>query len=109
MKQTKLSKQQKKIIMILGKNYYESKKKGRSPGVHRIKLKREATNTPSRHYIDWKPMTNSARASATRSLKRLRKRGVIKQVSVSIGYHNEHTLTKEGIKTYKELKKEKNK
>lgn len=107
-KQTKLSKQQKKIIMILGESHDKAKKKGFSGGVKRIELKRKATDTPGAIELrlsTYKPMTNSANASVTRSLKSLKKRGLV-DAGKAVSF-NKHTLTEEGRMIYKGLKKTK--
>lgn len=95
MNQKKLSKQQKKIILILGKNYDGSKQ-----GVELTKLKRQIANL-----ID-EPMTNSVNASVTRSLTRLKERGIIKHSENTL-FSDHYMLSEEGLQIYKNLKGQK--
>ena len=106
MEQTKLSKQQKKIIMVIGDSYYGKRKE---LFTNRIKLNREITNTTGNFNQfmgkskNFKPMTNSAKATMSRSLKRLKKRGIIKK-----GYNTYELTDNQGVETYNRLMKKKN-
>jgi len=104
--------------MILGKDYEDKKKKKGTPRVGRMFLKRKTTNTPGTRSwhgtsCDYKPMTNSANASVTRSLKSLKERGIIKYPPHSdypeeyLDYHSFTLTDKEGLRVYKDLKKTK--
>lgn len=95
MKQTKLSKQQKKIIIIIGDDYDKSKQ-----GIELIKLKRQTAN------LTYEPITNSVNASVTRSLTRLKERGLIKHSENTL-FSDHYILSKEGLQVYKELKRQK--
>ncbi len=102
-KQTKLSKQQKKIIMILGNGF---KKTGHrwNRGVDRIGLKRKVSKTKN-----GEPMTKVAVVSVGRSLKRLQDRGIVEYgqsyLREDTWTHDRFTLTeKEGMRVYKNLK-----
>ena len=102
--QTKLSKQQKKILRVLGKEGKENR------GMNSVKLSHLIAEKPKSHGI----LSNTNRASISRSIKRLTERGLVHRKTSHYSDILESSIrcnvlftTDKGQKVYNKLKKEK--
>lgn len=101
MKQTKLSKQQKEIITILGKTHDRQKE-----WTNIRFLNREIMDDPFEIGAPKrKTISNSKKASMSRSLSRLESRGLINKPRPHLNGTGRCKLNEKGLQVYKDLKK----